>query len=96
MTDETKFLLTGDDLATSFMQVVGNTDPLLLRAIYSNTILLFLSKQEGDAENMTAEEFENVLVDTANDAFDLIVDELESVRDAKIALARGDFVTALL
>lgn len=88
---EVEFLLSGDDIAESFMGLVSQSDPLLLRTVYSNTVMLYLAKAQGNPDEMSAEEFQDVLTQAANDAFDLIVKELEGVRDAKIRFAQGDF-----
>lgn len=86
---EVEFLLTGDEVAESFMGLVAQSDPLMLRTVFSNTVMLFLAKAQGNPEDLTTEEFQEVLTDAANDAFDLIVRELESVRDAKLQFAQG-------
>lgn len=98
MTDETQaqdtapeaeFLLTGDEVAESFIGLVTQSDPFLLSTVFSNTVLLFLSRETGNPQEMTAEEFEEVMVGAANNSFDLIVRELERIRDAKVNFAKG-------
>lgn len=86
---EIEFLLSGDELAESFLGLVAKTDPQLIRIVFSNTALLFLANARGNSEEMSDEELTEVLVDSANQAYDLIVQELESIRDAKIQFAQG-------
>lgn len=87
--NEIEFLLSGDEVAESFIGLVAKTDPQLIRTVFSNTALLFLANARGNSEDMSDEELAEVLVDSANQAFDLIVQELESIRDAKIQFAQG-------
>lgn len=87
MTDEaqsSEFLLSGDNVAEAFMGLAAETDPLLLRIVFANTSALFLARERGDADEMEVDEFQEVLVRVANDAFDLIVQELGAIRDDKI------------
>lgn len=86
---EVEFLLSGDEVAESFIGLVAKTDPQLVRTVFSNTALLFLANAKGNASEMSNEELTKVLVDSANQAFDLIVAELEAIRDAKIRFAQG-------
>lgn len=86
---EIEFLLSGDEVAESFIGLVSKTDPHLIRSVFSNTSLLFLANARGNAEEMTDEELRDVLIEATNQAFDLILNELEGIRDAKIAFAQG-------
>lgn len=83
------FLMSGDEVADAFIHLAAHTDQQTIRALFSSTAMLLLSNERVSSEEPTPTEVRTALENAANGAFDLLVAELEQIRDTKLEVAKN-------